>query len=528
MRFRYPLICTVMLCLAAGAAGQGQVRDFRYASGENPLQGMGNAAFLATLPEGGFSDARVFFSKENGALISLEESPDSWSAGAGTESFRRISDRIVFSGKLSYSYFRGLKMGGPILINPRTSAINFLEEDLSTVGTKKRETYSLEGGISYSFSPRVSAGIKLDYTSADQTKFKDPRFLNTLMDLGVAPGVMVKCSDKFSIGTNLIYRHSIEQLSSGTFGTIDRQYFVLVDQGGFFGSREEFVGDMGYVSLSNIRPLPDDRYGLSVQVAAGSGVKFAGEITGMWRRGSFGNRTSTSVVFCEFRGPEALLKSYLLIPSGNNLHKLELGAGMHMLSNYTNSYTYKAEMGQATVIEYQGQKETLSRMDVDARLGYTLEMGVGGFRPKWIFGASADAFIRNQTTTIYPDYRNHNVLNVAAALNAERNISIPSSNLGIVADVLFAMGGGNPADDGTYTGGTSKVKSFDLWLNRQFEFDTAMRAGASLSVAWTWLGFKKLAPYIKVSDSFLSLFAAPEYLDGRFRNVASVSVGCNF
>ncbi len=522
------MICTLTLCLAASAAGQGQVRDFRHASGENPLLGMGNAALLATLSDKGFSEATLDFSKENGALISLEESPNSWRAGAGTSSYRRISDRIVLSGKLTYSYFRGLNMGGPVLMSPRTSAINFLEEDLSTVGTKKRETYSLEGGMSYSFNPRVSAGIKLDYTSADQTKFKDPRFLGTLMDLGVAPGVMVRCSDKFTIGTNLIYRHSIEQLSAGNFGTVERQYFMLVDQGGFFGGREEFVGDMGYVSLSNTRPMPDDRYGLSVQVSAGSGVTFAGEVTGLWRTGYYGSRTSTSVVFCEFHGPEARLKSYLSIPSGNNLHKLELGAGMHMLSNMTNSYTFKAEMGQATVIEYQGQKETLSRMDVDARLGYTLEMGVGGFRPKWILGASADAFMRNQTTTIYPDYRNHNVLNVAAALNAERNISIPSSNLGIVADVLFAMGGGNPADDGTYTGGTSKVKSFDLWLNRQFEFDTAMRAGASLSVVWTWLGFKKLAPYIKVSDSFLSLFAAPEYLDGRFRNVASVSMGCNF
>ena len=136
--------------------------------------------------------------------------------------------------------------------------------------------------------------------------------------------------------------------------------------------------------------------------------------------------------------------------------------------------------------------------------------------------------MRNQTTTIYPDYRNHNVLNVAALLNAERNFAIRSSNLGIVAQATFALGGGTAADDGSYTGGSSKVKSFDLWLNRQFEFDTAMKAGASLSVCWTLLRFEKLAPYIKVSDSFLSLFAAPEYLDGRFRNVASVSVGCNF
>ena len=82
--------------------------------------------------------------------------------------------------------------------------------------------------------------------------------------------------------------------------------------------------------------------------------------------------------------------------------------------------------------------------------------------------------------------------------------------------------------DGSYGGGTSKTISFDDWLYRQQEYDTASRAGASLEAEWTWLGGKKVSPFIRISDSFLYLLKKPAYLEGRYRNSAFISVGCNF
>ena len=55
-----------------------------------------------------------------------------------------------------------------------------------------------------------------------------------------------------------------------------------------------------------------------------------------------------------------------------------------------------------------------------------------------------------------------------------------------------------------------------------------MRAGGELSFTWTWLRPRRLAPYLKISDRFTSLLQAPQYLDGRFRNTAQVTLGCNF
>ena len=528
MRFRIPVICVLGFCLAASAAGQGPVRDFQWEAEKNPLLGFSNAAGLSSLGNGGFSEAFSSFTKENGDVISLSDSPDAWSVDVCTQAFRRINERIVFSGKLTYSYFRGARMGGPVLMDPRESAINFFEEDSSTAGSKKREVYSLEGGLSYSFSPRWSAGLKVDYRAADQTKYKDPRFLNVVADLSVAPGCMFRPSESFMIGGNLLFRHRLEQLSAGTFGTIERQYDILVDQGGFLGTKEVFDGDMGYVSVQNTRPMSDDRYGLSLQTVFGKKTRLYAQVTGLWRNGFYGSRTSTSVVFCEFRGPEAKAEAVLLVPSGENLHRISFDAGFRPLSKLTNSYSYKAEAGKTTVIEYHGQNETLSRSDMDARLVYSFRKGVSGYRPDWMLGASAGFFRRSQTTLIYPDYRDSHFLTLDAGLSAERNIKRPGDCFTLGVKLSYIQGWGDPKRDGSYSEGSSKLKSFDDWMYRQFEYDTAARAGAGITFAWTSLRPRRLAPYLKLTDRFVSLLSEPQYLQGRFRNEACIVLGCNF
>lgn len=529
MRFRSIFSIVVLtLCLAAPAAGREPVRDFRLAVGRNPLLSFDNAAALTSLGEAHFSEATGSFTKDNGALIPLDASPDSWKVDVGTQSFQRISPRIVLAGALSYAYFSGNDMGGQILMNPLESPVNFLEEDGSTVGKKRRETYFLRGALAYSFSDRFSSGIRVEYTSADQAKLKDPRFLNVVMDLRVAPGVMWHASEQFSLGGNLIYRHSLEQLTAGLFGTIERQYDILVDQGGFLGVREVFEGDAGYVSTSNMRPMSNERYGLSLQTVIGTRVKYHGQLSALWRTGYYGSRTSSSVVFCEFRGPEATIEGVWLIPSRDDLHRIEYSIGAKYLSRLTNSYTYKTETGMATTVEYQGQNETLTRLDLEARAAYRWEKGVSGYRPDWVLSASAEGFMRRQDTFFYPASRHQDYLNLSALVAGERNFKRPANCFTLAAGLSFAWGTGDPKTDGALSGGESKLKSFDEWLYRQFEYDTAMRAGASLSFTWTLLRFSRLVPYLGVSDRFVTLLSAPQYLQNGFRNEAVLTLGVNF
>lgn len=519
--------CAVLLCLAAPAAGQGGAFDFEYRKGSDPLLGFGNAAALAGT-DADISEVRLTFDKDNGGLIPLWGSDDSWAAGAATESYKRVSDRLVFSGKLGYEYYRGLHCGGQILLDPADNPVNFLEEDLSTRGTKVRESYYISGGLSYNFGGRWSAGLLIDYKAADRNKFKDPRFRNILMDLSLAPGFWYSADGRGGFGANLVYEYRVEQLKSGLYGTVDREYDILVDQGGFFGLREDFIGDIGYVSVDNIRPLVSSRYGLAAQFVSGSTDRFSGELKGVWRSGHFGQKSSNSVVFCEFSGPEAELSAQLELPRTGLLHKIRLEASYRNLSNYTNTYKYETQDGHSTRIIYLAQNQTLSRHDLAGSLSYALHLGTGGFLPKWVLSARADAVCRMQQTVIYPYYRNSDFFRICASLEATRNIDLGRSVLGIGASAAFATGGGNPRADGKYAGGETKAKSFDDYLNRQFEYDTAPRAGAGINLKYSWTAFSGPAPYIRVSDSFTTLLSAPEYLDGRFVNIVSVALGCSF
>ena len=70
-------------------------------------------------------------------------------------------------------------------------------------------------------------------------------------------------------------------------------------------------------------------------------------------------------------------------------------------------------------------------------------------------------------------------------------------------------------------------KSFDVWLGKQFEYDTATRAGAELGITWA-KRIRKASLYVKASDRFMTMFAEPEHLGGRMRNVALLTIGCTF
>ena len=103
---------------AWGQAPQRNLYDFSFIQDANPWLTSSNAAGLGTLQVDRTSIVEAEFNKEDGGLIPVEGSDNSWLAGAQTESFVKISDRIAFHGKLSYSYFHGNNMGGHYLMDP--------------------------------------------------------------------------------------------------------------------------------------------------------------------------------------------------------------------------------------------------------------------------------------------------------------------------------------------------------------------------------------------------------------------------
>ena len=507
---RFALISLVLLLAAARAAGQS------------------NAALLSSPGQEAGSDASLSFRKDNGALIPLEGSDDAWQITASTESCQRVSERLVFHGKMAYTHFRGLHMGGPILMNPAGSPINFLEEDFTARGTKKRETYSLSGGLAYTLSRVVSLGMAADYTSADQVKYKDPRFKNVWMDLSLRPGILLNLGESFALGVNLEYRRTLEKISAGRYGTIERDFYILVDQGNYYGQRERFEGDVGYISLSNERPLENTYYGLAVQAVGGRNTRLSGQLTALYRTGYFGTRSSSSVVFCEFKGPEIAFEGSLTRASGSNLHKVEANAFFGLVSNYTNSYRYDTQVGMTATVVYLGQSKSFTKNDVDARLSYTFQGGTGGYLPKWEVKAAAGMAGKFYTTTVYPFRRDRTSVAVDATVSLGRNFSAGKNIWSCAVQGAFLTGFGEPRADSMAGGGTTTLRSFDNYSDRQFEYETAARAGAGLGLQYSRLISARLIPYIKISDQFLLLLSAPRYLDGAARNVALIGIGLHF
>lgn len=527
--YRFAATCLISLLLALSVRGQGPRHDASFFVDTHPILRVSNAASLSLFDEPCVALANVSFQKENGRLIPLEGSDDAWKAGIGAEAFRNISDRLSFHGKLSYSHFRGENMGGQVLMNPSYNPINFLEEDFSTKGDKKRDTYILAGGLSYRLSKVVSLGVATDYTSADQVKYKDPRFQNVWMDLSVRPGVLIKLSDRFHLGVNLEYRETLEKISAKLFGSVDRDYSILVDQGNFYGPQERFEGDAGYISVNNERLLSHSFYGLAVQAIAKYGVSsYCGELKAHFHQGYFGNRSSRSVVFCEFKGPVVEYQGTFLHPKGKDLHKMKVEASFSQLTNYTNLYRHEAQVGMVEEIVYLGQNETNASTEFDATGRYSFYKDDSGYLPQWELNASAGVSGRMKQTKLYPFHRDWNVFNIHLSARGGRHLAKGRNIYSCLASASFLTGFGAPREDTMAGGASTTLRSFDNYSDRQFEYETASRLGIGLELQYTRKVSETFIPYVKLSEQFLHLLEAPQYLDGASRNIACISLGCQF
>ena len=501
-------LITVALLLAAalGAAGQEGYR-------------MSNNAFLDTF-KGHTASASLDFRKDDGGLISLSQSPDSYLTGASTQSWYRVSDRLGFYGKMSWQYFQGKDMGGQILMDPDYNPVNFLENTLATKGVKKKETYCLGGGLSWRLGQRWALGAGISYTSADQTKIKDPRFSNVWMDVDVHVGTMFRAGEKLLLGASLTYRNTIEQLRGGIYGTTDKQYYVSTDKGGFMGTVAELTGDYNYVPVSETRPMINNFYGVSLQTAM-DGV-FTSELWIRKRDGYYGRRSSTKAIYFVFGGLEGGYSGRVSMPGG---HSLYLDVKAETLSNAENKFRYVTPSGKNTVVDYTGQDQVSRRFNLSGLLGYSWH------GRNLSAGLSLDGRTGREKTTLYPLYRIRNVSSAGADIWGRYSFSVLGtySNVSVEAHAMAGGGFGNPAQDGTLASASSTaIRSFDDYLYRQFEYDTAKRAGACLSVKYTMPAGRGFTPYVGVSDSYTTLLSAPEFLDGASRNTATITLGCNF
>ena len=527
MRHRIAFLTSLILASAAVAeAGAQDVRDFHFVKDTTPVLQLSTPAAL-TAWSGKVSTVVLEGTKGNGAVVPLEGSANDFSVSASTESFFRLNGKLAFHGSLFWTDYQGREMGGPVMMNPELYPVNFMESDPATVGTKKRENYGLEGALALNMGSRWALGCGIKYTAGDQTKVKDPRFLNVLMDMNFSCGVTFRASDALLLGVSLHYRDLLEQVRGGIYGTGDIQYFVQTDKGGFLGSVAELAGDLNYVPATEYRPMANHYYGLSFQALVRE--RFSNELSVRYRTGYYGKKASTSPVFFEYAGIEADYSGRLLLPAGAGLHRFALDLGFATLANDENVLRYVTPAGQSTIVEYLGKNRVLDRMDMSAVLDYRWYAETSGPRPGLTLGAKAAYAGRMQTTSLFPLWRKHATHTVSLDLTGQKVWTDGIWSWVMEAGLSGLLGFGTDKLDGTYgSGETPGLKSFDNYLGRYYEYKTLPRAGASLGFTAARRFGAGFEAFLRVSDAFEMLLSAPQYLAGRSRNLACITLGCNF
>lgn len=508
-------------------------------SDSSPWIRSSNPAGISSPLTGRLSTVRAWFEKKNGGLIDLHESPNCLKPGLEAASYMKVSDRITFYGRVDYSYFKGKDMGGPILLDPYYNPINFVENSDTTTGSKTLEKYTLEGAMAYSLTNRLTLAGKVSYQSADYAKRKDPRAYNQWMDLDASLGAKYSLPrGKAAFGVSLRYTKTIETVLEKLFGTIDRQYYYLIDYGASFGKVEVVEGDNGFVSVSYERPMFNQFFGGSAQ----AGFKVGGvdaflDLGAAYRKGYFGKKASGSVRFCDFDGMRYNLNARISFKTGNLLNRIDGSWNMMTSLNKENSYRVSTQPGQNPEIQYFGSQEVGDKTVGSINARYTIERQADGsagiFIPSpWTVSVGFGRFFLDLTATSYPFYRKQRLAQNTVNAVAVKNFKMRSDFLSLTLGADYSFAGDNlKNEDGQYSSATGNPRSNETYLNRNFEYFDASSVGGEASVRYTLVRKtqkRRYSVFMDLTDSYRRLTSDPEYLTGNYRNTIIFTIGCNF
>ena len=508
-----------------------EAHNYDYIVNTSPWTSSRNASGLVTFKSSHIATANASFEKADGKFIGIEDSADCLNGTTSAASYDSISERLKAFGSISYSYYFGKNMGGPILMDPSYNPISFIESDQTTIGNKSRELYNLKGALSYKLSNNWAIGIDFSYESGLYAKRKDPRYRNSWMNMGVSAGAKFTISEKFSVGLSLIYEKTLEAIDGNLFGNFTTDYFNLIDYGGFYCKKEVFSGDSGYIPQSQKpRNMLNSFYGAAIQLEHSTKKNvFFHEIILKTRSGYYGNEGTSSIVYTNHDGIGLMYKGSALLFNNTNTQKLGLELYWESLDNNENIFRTNTIPGHQTVVEILGSKKVLERNDIHGIVYWHGWSGLNGRKPDWEYKLSAETDLRTQTTTLYPFYRDSKVFFITLKSSLRHNFKWKKNIISPEIGLSFSKGGGNPKKDGTLASSTSgKPISADNYLYKDFEYKTISSASISASLEYTRTINEKLDIYARFSNRYRHCIETPQYLEGRFRNIFTITIGCTF
>ena len=435
----------------------------------------------------------------NGHFIDYNHSDDSRSYGIKTESYYRFNERIMLYGMMSYGNKRGEDMAGSAFIPDRLLPFDLIETTDTCAGDKELETYSLGGAIGYKLNNKLALGAEVYYQSANYAKFKDLRHQNSRMLLDVNAGASYDISRMFTLGLAYQYHRTNEAISFGIYGNTDRQYYTLIDLGGFFGRREVF-SDLGTGYTSGSTPLFTETHGgaLQLQVNPGKNVSWFNEFIYKAGDGKFGSGDDNDVTYSTHDVSYAGYRGKVVISHHGDAHVIEAEACGANTKNNENNFKTSTDANGVSHIQYYGSNKVLDRDNINAALKYTFFKDAGKARSTYFAGAAARFSNMEQTTTLYPFYRKQTINTWDATLFGAYHWFVKNQVFTLAADITYGAGGGTMKNDGVYASVSDSQKRPDTrndLLQQHYDYLTAQRIAGSVKIGYERNILKNISAY---------------------------------
>ncbi len=471
--------------------------DFQETLAKFYASGSSNTAFIKEYPLQRVSYLQAFAQKSNGDFVSFNQSDNAYCVGMQTESYFRLSDRIMLYGRMSYDMNRGKNMMGSAFIAPDEAPFDMVEMADSCAGSKKLEAYTLSGGLAYEVNDKVAVGGKIVYRTSNYAKFKDLRHQNSRMDLNLDLGVTYSPWSCTTFGLSYTYNRQNESVAFGVYGNTDQQYYTLISYGGFFGRKEAF-GDSGYTS--NETPLFTQSHGGAFQLSfhLGEKVDWFNEFFYRHADGRFGSGDERTIIYSTHKGTALGYNGKLLLKFPKSTQVIEASLSRTGTTNSENNYKESTDDNGVSQIIYYGKNEMLDRTRWKGTAAYTFYKGSEKIRSPYHVGGRLSFDRMTAKASVFPFYRKQEVNYFEGELYGSYSWFKKGQVFTLSMQAGYGTGSGTMKKDGVYVPIDDKQKRparRDDLLVKQYDYLTASRIVGKLSVGYERSFSKKLSGY---------------------------------
>lgn len=205
-----------------------------------------------------YTKATVDATLQRGSFNSVDQSGKINNFNAlleGVQSFGNLD----ISGSFRYSNIKeyNRKWNSTLYLSPNNPFV--LADSIASDVTE--EQFSLEAGAAYRFSPRFTAGLKLDYLTGSSADQSDPRPKINAMRLNIHPGINVHLNSAHAVGVSAVVGLYHSDINNTIINNnVDYTYFLMKGMG------DNFIRTTSDAPGYN-RDYKGQKYGGSVQWA---------------------------------------------------------------------------------------------------------------------------------------------------------------------------------------------------------------------------------------------------------------------